>query len=102
MSVWKQFGGGYRENAGAGADVKKAAAGIVLLNRVETETSCLVSSGAERHARLDAYDQTIGALVHVGPRRRDDETTNLDWLPTLFPFFQPVALRNCAHIHVTH
>ena len=43
-----------RENAGAGADIEKAAACVVFLNRVEAEASRFVCAGAERHARLDA------------------------------------------------
>src|ERR1051326_3798604 len=102
VSVRKQFGCRNRENSGAGADIKKATAGIMLLNRVETESRGLVSAGAESHAGFDSYDQTIRLFVDLSPRGRNDETSNLNRLPTLFPFFQPITLWDCAHVHVAH
>src|ERR1044072_1145661 len=41
-------------------------------------------------------------VAEIGPRRRDNETANLNRLPALFPLFQPIAFSNFAQIHVAH
>jgi hypothetical protein len=40
----------------------------------------------------------IALVAEIGPRRRDDEATDLNRLPALFPLFQPITIGNFAEL----
>ncbi len=102
MRIGKEFGRSDCENAGAGPNVEKTATAEMFLDRLETETSCFVSSRAESHAGLDTNHDPVVRLRQIGPWRRDYKTTNFNRLPVLLPLFKPVVFGNLANAHVAH
>src|SRR3954470_10183302 len=94
------FSGSDCQDSRAGANVEKAAAAIMLRNRLQTESRRFVSAGTERHAGVNPNNDRVDILRLWQPRRRDDEAAYRDRLPTLFPFCQPIAIFDFANADV--
>src|SRR5260370_40876239 len=96
LRIQTQLCRGDREYSGSGANVKKTAAFEILFNCPQAKPRRFMSAGAKCHARLDPDSQAIRG-VYFAPRRRDDETGSYgNRLPTLFPFPNPVVIRDFA------